>query len=180
MIEEELGDFVFCGARRIGGVVNAFTFEIESSVQPPSYLLNRTREFIQTFKNSTVKDTDVFYEALNGYKTTLQGRDSTLEDQVNRIWRQISTKMFRFNRSQELLAVVERVTPEGFLQFYDRYLADRRSSSDGSSGSVRELVIGAFQNVTALQFYGIPKDRQYQLEDLTSFKANTTDFWAVY
>ena len=88
--------------------------------------------------------------------------------------------MFRFNRTQELLAVVERVTPEGFLQFYDRYLADRTSSSDGTNGSVRELVIGAFQDVTTLQFYGIPEDRQYQLEDLTSFKTNTTDFWDAY
>ena len=177
MIKERLGQTIYCGALRVDETVNAIYFNLQSSYESPSYLLNRTREFIKTFKESTVKYQDAFYTALSAYKAALQGGDGTLEDQVKRIWGQISTRKFRFNHTEELLSVAEHVTPEGFMQFYDRYVADRTSSSDRTSGSVRELVVGAFLDVTPLHFYAIPEDRQYNLEDLSNFKNNATDFW---
>ena len=179
MTKERLGQIISCGALRVDETVNAIYFKLQSSFETPSYLLNRTREFIKTFKESTVKDQDAFYTALSAYKAVLQGRDGTLEDQVTRIWKQISTRKFRFNHTEELLSVAEHVTPEGFTQFYDRYVADRSSSNDGTSGSVRELVVGVFLDVTPvpLHFHVIPKVRQYNLEDLSNFKNNATEFW---
>ena len=157
-------------------LVTVIYFLVQSAVQPPPYLLNRTWEFVHSFRKSTVKDPNVFHKAVSAYKTLLQAKDKTLEDQVKRIWRQISTRKFRFQNAEALTAVADKLTPDGFLKFYKKFITDR-DSGDGSSGSVRELVIGAFQNVTSLQFYQISHDRQYQLEELTSFKNNTADFW---
>ena len=95
-----------------------------------------------------MKNPNAFHKAFGAYNTLLQAKDKTLEDQVKRVWRQISTRKFRFQNTEELTAVADHLTPDGFLKFYEKFITDR-FSGDGSRGSVSELIIRAFQNVTS-------------------------------
>ena len=156
---------------------------MQSAVQPPPYLLNRTWEFVHAFKNVVLNNLQIFSTTVDVYKTLLQAKDKTLEDQVERIWGQLSTRKFRFNYTSELMEVASHATHGDFEQFfnkfvYDRYFTDTKGVNKKSKQSVRELVVGAFQDVTSLQFYQIPQDRQYRLEDIISFK-NSTKSWDI-
>ena len=131
------------------------------------------------FKDTTVNDTVVFSKTVDAYKTLLQAKDKTLENQVDRIWTQLTTRRYRFNFTTELMKVADRVTHEGFKSFYNTYVASHSVPTGSDVDSVRELVVGAFQNVTSLQFDDINSDRQYRLKDLRAFKKNTTSSWQV-
>ena len=153
---------------------------MQSAVQPPPYLLNRTWEFVHAFKNVVLNDLQPFIATVDVYKTLLQAKDKTLEDQVERIWGQLSTRKFRFNYTNELMEVASHATHGDFEQFFNKFVYDRYFTDTEvvSRQSVRELVVGAFQDVTSLQFYQIPQDRQYRLEDIISFK-NSTKSWDI-
>ena len=153
---------------------------MQSAVQPPTYLLNRTWEFVHTFKKTLKNDSQTFSATVDVYKTLLQAKDKTLEEQVERIWAQLSTQKFRFNYTDELMEVANRVTHKDLVHFFNKYVYDHHYTDTKVDypQSVRELVVGAFQDVTSLQFYQIPHDRQYRLEDIIRFK-NSTKSWDI-
>ena len=80
--KEQLGYAVSCGTVTLEHSLNLVYFLVQSAVQPPSYLLNRTWEFVHAFKNVVLNDLQIFSTTVDVYKTLLQAKDKTLEDQV--------------------------------------------------------------------------------------------------
>ena len=132
------------------------------------------------FKTTVGNDLQIFSATVDVYKTLLLAKDKTVEDQVERIWAQLSTQKFRFNYTDELMEVANHVNHDDFKHFFKKYVYDHYYTDTDVDfrQSVRELVVGAFQDVMSLQFYQIPHDRQYRLEDIVSFK-NSTESWDI-
>ena len=130
---EQLGYVAFCTSsnRQSNGL---FQVLVQSSYQPPGYLLQRIDLFLHNFYSNLSSTTEEeFAEHVAVLRSTLQRKDLTLSDQTDRFWGSISNGMLQFAYASDQVHLLESVNVTSLVEFYQSNILN--------PASYRKLVI---------------------------------------
>mmetsp|Transcript_23470 Transcript_23470/g.77934 ORF Transcript_23470/g.77934 Transcript_23470/m.77934 type:complete len:186 (-) Transcript_23470:164-721(-) len=121
--KQQLGYIVQCGSTEADGV-RGLVFIVQSSVQPPPELEARLEAFLRLFRGTLLLTSD---EELDTYRESLaaqmQDVDQRADGQASRLWAEVATRRYDFGRPWRSSKRMRRVTRDGLIGFYDKYIA---------------------------------------------------------
>ncbi|EOD07290.1 peptidase M16 [Emiliania huxleyi CCMP1516] len=133
--KQQLGYIVQCGSTEADGV-RGLVFIVQSSVQPPPELearsphispylsMARLEAFLRLFRGTLLLTSD---EELDTYRESLaaqmQDVDQRADGQASRLWAEVATRRYDFGRPWRSSKRMRRVTRDGLIGFYDKYIA---------------------------------------------------------
>ena len=168
--KEQLGYIVACQTHTTENILS-FQVIIQSALYNASYLTERAEAFLETFGDtmkSLAENSKGFEDLKQSLVDFLQSRDLSLLDATNRFWEEISNNQYQFDQVNQLVSMINSVTIESVVQFYNRYL-------DGRSGERRRFVVELYGRGRSIPKGSPDKNVRILHEgDLTSFKRNAS------
>jgi insulysin len=168
--KEQLGYIVFCRTHITENILS-FQVIIQSALYNASYLTERAEAFLMTF-GDTIRSLADNWEGFEDLKRSLvdflQSRDLSLLDATERFWTEITNNEYQFDRVKQLVSMIDSLTADSVIQFYNRYL-------DGQSGERRRFVVELYGHGRALPKSNTNGNMKILNEaDLSSFKMNAS------
>ncbi|CAH0482814.1 unnamed protein product [Peronospora belbahrii] len=128
--QEQLGYLVFSGITRIEGV-DYFRILIQSDVASPLLLNQRIELFVARFRSVLAEMSGITWQKqVNAVVKALLEKPKQEMEESMRLWREIASETFMFDRRQRVAAIVSTLQPSDLLVFFDSFIAvhgERRS-----------------------------------------------------
>jgi insulysin len=124
--KEQIGYIVFCRVRHDHNVVSLGLL-LQSSEKDPIYMLERCDVFIQNYfeiiKNLEESEFAKNVKSLIAKKLE---KDKNLTQQTTHLFKEIVTKQYKFDRKEELVKEIEKLTRNDLIEFYQQnFLSDK-------------------------------------------------------
>jgi len=128
--KEQLGYIVHAGPNPLWGV-SGIQFIIHSDKAPCAYLENRISLFLREYRATlAAMSADVFDANRKAVVAKKREKPKKLVEETRRWWSQIMSRTYIFELNELIATVLEKVTLEDLLAFYDQFVAsdapDRR------------------------------------------------------
>lgn len=122
--EQQVGYVVSCARISMEFVVG-LEFHIVSSKYDPIELDDRIEAFIQDYLGELEDmDADEFKEVVDGLISDIQSEDFSISDVGKRLWHEIIDRTFIFDRLEQEVEVLQKVTKQDMIQLYKSYVWD--------------------------------------------------------
>jgi len=146
---EQLGYVVGSGGQFHGGM-SYYAIMVQSSERSAHYLYHRIENYLQLLRKHLAEISD---DEFGKHKSALilvkEEKDKTLVQETNRLWNEIASHRYAWNRALDEVEELQRITKEQILAFFDRSLSL------------------PFRSVLVVEMYGnqfpIPSPNEHQL-----------------
>ncbi|CAM9761157.1 unnamed protein product [Pylaiella littoralis] len=122
--KQQLGYLVFSGVKLVEGVSMMYLL-VQSAERDPTYLTDRSLEFLEGFRQELV---DLPATKLGDYVGGLVDQklepDRRLSAEAERNWAEISTGQLRFDRRKEEAEALRKIREKDLLLFFDRHFRE--------------------------------------------------------
>lgn len=124
---QQLGYAVFAISRKFNGV-EYFLFMIQSNVQDTNHLRVQTNKFIEEWITKLKElPEEKIEEIKKGCIASITEKDNNLKEKFDNDWTEIEEHEYMFDRKRKRAELVEKLTKEDLVQFYERvFLGEER------------------------------------------------------
>uniref|UniRef100_A0A914XIB4 Insulin-degrading enzyme n=1 Tax=Plectus sambesii TaxID=2011161 RepID=A0A914XIB4_9BILA len=119
---EQLGYIVFSGARRANGAQGLRV--IVQGEKDPNYVAARIEIFLKGMREEIEQmPAEEFVKNVEALATKRLEKPKKLTAQAGRYWSEIGCRMYHFNREEEEVADLRKISKEDLLAYFDRVIA---------------------------------------------------------
>ncbi|GLT96209.1 hypothetical protein SLE2022_138520 [Rubroshorea leprosula] len=119
---EQLGYFTFLKQRNDSGI-RGLQFIIQSTVKGPGHIGLRVQAFLKMFETQLYKMTpDEFTSNVNALIDTKLEKHKNLWEESSFYWREITNGTRKFNRIEEEVAALRKLTQPELIDFFNEYI----------------------------------------------------------
>ena len=121
---EQLGYIVHAGIKTSGDDIKGLLFLIQSDGYNPIHLDERVEAFLHRFRSRLADmSADEFKSNISAVVSLFLEKNKNLSEESSKYWNVITNQSYIFRKHDIIGEEVRKLTPEGTLRFFDKYLA---------------------------------------------------------
>lgn len=168
--KQQLGYMVFEGFRYVGHVAGLYVI-VQSTIADPDDLVKRIDQFLaETRKGILGEMTDEkFQEYVTSAIAYIAEPDPTLFQRSWRFWSEIRDGALCFDRDQQDIAAVKKLSKEDVMQFFDNYI-----TADGSN--MKRVISQVYGNEHPIENKKVLTNNGIEVKNVSAFKRGNSLF----